>query len=428
VGGPAAVGITILLGFFGSLIAWSVYAPLSGAVIAVGSIAPEGATRVVQHLEGGIIEQILVKEGDRVHRGAPLVRLKDVRARSQYDILKSHAYQFALVEKRLLAEQRGDAEWRPARFPQDQAELEAVQVQERMFDLNRRALHEEGQMLGERIAELEAAIAMMQNQIRVDEKQRALNAREFKMVDGLYKQGLMPLPRLLQLQRHEAEVEGAYLARKGNIERSKAQIAYFRTQIKNVETKYYARISKELEENALKQVEVTRKFQEAEDILRRTIIFAPVEGTVTQLRHRTLGAVLQPGEPLLYLVPSEESLVVEARIRPIDIDAVGSDQEAQVRLLAYNQRTFEPLRAKIDTISPDLVTDQRSGERYYLARLAIDSASAPGRAGGPADQGGSPRLTAGMPVEVMIATGPHSIIRYMIAPIADVFRRSLRET
>jgi HlyD family secretion protein len=168
--------------------------------------------------------------------------------------------------------------------------------------------------------------------------------------------------------------------------------------------------------------------QEADDILHRTVIFAPVEGTVTQLRHRTLGAVLQPGEPLLYLVPSEESLVVEARIRPIDIDAVGSEQEAQIRLLAYNQRTFEPLHAKIDTISPDLVTDQRTGERYYMARLAIHSAANPGNAGDAASGDVSPQLTAGMPVEVMITTEPHSIIRYLIAPIADVFRRSLRET
>jgi HlyD family type I secretion membrane fusion protein len=422
--------MTILTGFFGGLVVWSAYAPLSGAIIAGGAIAPEGATRVVQHLEGGIIEEILVREGDRVLQGTPLIRLRDVKARSQHDILQSQAYQLELIHDRLTAEQSGDSRWTPISMPTDSGQTEAMEVQMKLFDLNRRAFHEEAQMLRERISEFEASIAMMQSQNDVARHERKLLQREIKMADDLHKKGLMALPRLLQLQRHEAEIDGNFIGRKGNIERAKAQIAFHRTQIKNIETKYYSRIGKELEENTARKVESKRKLQEAEDVLRRTIVFAPVDGAVTQLRHRTIGAVLQPGEPLLYLVPTKESLVVEARIRPTDIDAVASFQSAQVRLLAYDQRGSAPISARVETVSPDLVVDQRSGEKYYLARLEITPQ--PGLPAkftvGRESFEHTPRLIAGMPVEVMIATESNSIIRYLVAPIADVFRRSLRES
>jgi HlyD family type I secretion membrane fusion protein len=417
---PVIAGLAILMAFFGGLIIWSAYAPLSGAVIAGGAIAPEGATRVVQHLEGGIIDEILVEEGNRVARGAPLIRLKDVRARAQYEILSSQAYQLTIVGQRLMAEQRGDSQWRPIPAPVDSAQVGTVDVQISLFDLNRRALREEIEMLTQRISELEAGIAMTQSQIDVGEHQRRLLQRELEMTEALYKKGLMTLPQLLLLQRSDAELDANLIGRRGNIDRARVQIGFHKMQMKNVETKYYARISKELEDNTIRQAELTRKLQDAEDVLRRTIIFAPVDGTVTQLRHRTIGAVLQPGEPVLYLVPTKESLVVEARIRPIDVDAVESYQSAQVRLLAYNQRKSEPIAARVKTVSPDLVTDQRSGEKYYLARLEISPQLA--------EAGQVPRLTAGMPVEVMISTESNSIIKYLVAPIADVFRRSLRES
>ncbi len=132
---PVIAGMTIFTGFFGGLVMWSAFAPLSGAVIAGGAIAPEGATRVVQHLEGGIIEQILVKEGDRVVQGTPLIRLRDVKARTQHDILQSQAYQLELAHARLMAEQRGDSQWTPGSMPSDAGQIEAVEVQMKLFDL-----------------------------------------------------------------------------------------------------------------------------------------------------------------------------------------------------------------------------------------------------------------------------------------------------
>jgi HlyD family type I secretion membrane fusion protein len=320
----------------------------------------------------------------------------------------------------------GVEEWTPSLTAKGQSEAETIEMQHRRFELNRRGLREESEMLGQRIAELEAGIAMLERQNDASEREQRLLQREIDMVEGLYKQGLMPLPRLLQLQRDDAAIDETTLGRAGTIARSKAQIGFLKTQMQNIETKYYSRVGADLEDTAAKQIEITRKLQEAEDVLRRTIIFAPIDGIVTQMRHHTIGAVLQPGEPLLYVVPSREFLIVEARIRPVDVDAVTAKQDAQVRLLAYNQRSMTPLRARVETVSADLVRDQRSGEGYYLARLEM----LPDGGGNPrsGQVNGSVQLTAGMPVEVMIATQQKSIIGYVLAPIADVFRRSLRET
>ena len=249
------------------------------------------------------------------------------------------------------------------------------------------------------------------------------------MVEPLLKQGLEPLQRLLQLQRADASTEDTLAGRNGTIERTLAQIETLKTQRVNAETNYFAEIAQQLETSAIRRAELTRRLLEAQDVLLRTTVSAPVDGIVTNLRHHTVGAVVLPGEALLQLVPSQESLVVEARIRPIDIDDVGPDQSARVRLLAYNYRNVEPLIARIETVSADLVVDQRSGDGYYLVRLEIlPDSTRPASAVAKPGARQSIHLAAGMPVEVMIATRPNSIIRYMLAPITDVFRRSLRES
>jgi HlyD family secretion protein len=426
---PALIGAGILAAFFGSLLLWSVYAPLTGAVIAAGSVAPEGSTRVVQHLEGGIIDELLVKEGDRVSRGTPLVRLRDVRARSQYDILKIQAFVLRVIEERLRAEQQGDAEWTPSLNSTENAEIgEILLDQRKLFDLHRRGLREEMEMLSQRIQELEANNAALTAQNKAAEMQRASLGSEINMIESLYKKGLESLPQLYRLQRNQAAISEVMEGRSGSIERAKVQIRLLRIQMRNLETKYHAEIEANLETNTTRQIEVTRRLREAEDVFLRTIIFAPIDGTVTQLRHHTIGAVLQPGDPVLHIVPSKESLVVEAHIRPIDIDDVSASQPAQVRLLAGNYRNVDPIDAKVETVSADLYMDPRNGERYYLARLQLSplNAGRPERADGSWSE--HTQLTAGMPVEVMITTRPQSIIQYVLTPLTSAFRRSLKES
>lgn len=427
---PGITGLCILGGFFGLMVLWSIYAPISGAVIAAGSVAPEGATRIVQHFEGGIIDEFLVREGDQVRQGTPLLRLRDIHARSQYDILKTQMLLLDLAEDRLRAEQRGDERWIPQGALQHSAEgKEMRHIQERLFTLRRQRIREEVVIADQRIAELESNIAMLRRQNEALSKQLALIRREIEMVEPLLKQGLEPLQRLLQLQRADASTEDTLAGRNGTIERTLAQIETLKTQRVNAETNYFAEIAQQLETSAIRRAELTRRLLEAQDVLLRTTVSAPVDGIVTNLRHHTVGAVVLPGEALLQLVPSQESLVVEARIRPIDIDDVGPDQSARVRLLAYNYRNVEPLIARIETVSADLVVDQRSGDGYYLVRLEIlPDSTRPASAVAKPGARQSIHLAAGMPVEVMIATRPNSIIRYMLAPITDVFRRSLRES
>jgi HlyD family type I secretion membrane fusion protein len=202
----------------------------------------------------------------------------------------------------------------------------------------------------------------------------------------------------------------------------------FTLQMGNAETRYHKEIEENLETNKMRQIEVTRRLREAEDVLRRTIIFAPIDGTITQVRHHTSGAVLQPGDRVLHIVPSKEALVVEAHIRPIDIDDVRASQPAQVRLLAGNYRNVDPIDAKVETVSADLFVDPMNGERYYLARLQLSplNSGRPEHADG--SSSGHTQLTAGMPVEVMITTRPHSIIQYVLMPLTSAFRRSLKES
>jgi HlyD family secretion protein len=425
---PAAIGAGILAAFFGTLLLWSAYAPLSGAVIATGSVAPEGSTRVVQHFEGGIIDEMLVNEGDRVARGTPLVRLRDVRARSHYDILKTQAFVLAAIENRLRAEQRGDEEWAPSLSGTENADMQEILLhQKKLFDVRRRAFREDLEMLSQRTREIEASNAALFAQNEAAEEQRAILASEISMVQGLYDKGLERLPQLNRLKREAVALTEVIAGRTGSMERAKVQIEMLKIQLRNAETKYHKEIEENLETNTTAQIEVTRRLREAEDVLLRTIIFAPVDGTVTQVRYHTIGAVLQPGDAVLHIVPSKESLVVEAHIRPIDIDDVSASQPAQVRLLASNYRNTDPIDAKIETVSADLFIDPRNGEPYYLARLQLSPLNS--QSGGTGDrQSKESALTAGMPVEVMITTRPHSIIQYVLTPLTSAFRRSLRES
>jgi HlyD family type I secretion membrane fusion protein len=248
------------------------------------------------------------------------------------------------------------------------------------------------------------------------------------MVEGLHKQGLEALPRLYYLQRTEAAITETMLGRQGSMARASVQIQSLRTQMQNLRTRYESDVEASLESNVSHQIEVSRKLREAEDVLLRTIIFAPIDGIVTQVRHQTVGAVLQPGDPVLHLVPNKESLVVEARIRPIDIENVSANQSAQVRSLASNYRSTDPIDATIETVSADLFIDPRNGEHYYLARLLLSQQSGERWEDTSQAVRNQPRLTAGMPVEVTITTRPHSIIQYILTPLSSAFRRSFRES
>ena len=402
--------------FFGALIAWSWLAPIAGAVVAFGTVAPEGATRTVQHLEGGIVKAYRVKEGDVVHRDDPLLKLDDVQAVSVAERLRVRLAVLAAVERRLLAELDGAATWTmPQGVAGDRRLAGLVESETSLLDLRRRRLDEEVTIADRRMAELAAASQGAARQRQAIEEHLAILDLEIAAVRDLVAKGIQSKSRLWALERERAERETDRRARLTDSERADAQFATLERQKDSIGTRYREEINTQLEDIRKQTLELAEQLAAADDVLRRTTLTAPVDGVVANLRLRTVGAVIEPGQAILDLVPVHEPLIVEARIDPADIDEVAAGQSAQVRLLSYTQRNLLPLAATVETVSADRRQDDRSGAPYFLARLSV------------AVGGTDLPMTVGMPVEVLIATRTHTLLDYLAEPVLSLFRRGFRE-
>lgn len=410
------VGFTTGAVFFGALVVWSWLAPIAGAVVAFGTVAPEGATRTVQHLEGGIIEAFHVKEGDVVRRNDPLLKLDDVQAVSIAERLRLRLAVMAAVEQRLVAELEGKASWTlPDALSRDRRLASLFEAEISLLELRSRRIVEEEAIADRRMAELTAASVGAARQGEAIDDHLAILDLEIAAVRKLVDQGIQSKSRLWALERERAERETERRARLTDGDRAGAQFATLKEQKDSIVTRYREEINTQLEDIRKQKLETAEQLAAADDVLRRTTLTAPVDGVVANLRLRTLGAVLEPGRPVLDLVPLDEPLVVEARIDPSDIDDVAAGLPAQVRLLSYTQRNLMPFDATVETVSADRRQDERSGKSYFLARLRV----APAAANVP--------MGVGMPVEVLIATRTHTLLDYLADPVLSLFRRGFKE-
>ncbi|HWT07536.1 MAG TPA: HlyD family type I secretion periplasmic adaptor subunit [Roseomonas sp.] len=420
--GTTLFGFAAIAVFFGAFAAWSALAPLSEAAIAPGMIKVEGTRRTIQHLEGGIVREIAVRDGDRVRAGQVLMRLDDIRAGTELETLRSQRWALVAHDARLAAELADDraidfpAELRAAAEPRAQ---DAIAGQAAVFEARRAALTSQVSVQEARIGQQEAIIAGATGQMRAQRAQLELIRREEELTRTLVQQGLQRLPTLLALQRTAAALEGQGDDLQGQLDRAAQTIAEARGTIASIIGQRRQEVAAERREIRVRLAEVEERLRAAQDVAVRRDIVAPEDGTVLNLRLFTVGAVVRPGDPVMDLVPLQDRLVAEVNVQPFDIDVVHVGLQAEVRLPAFKQRLVPYLHGHVTFVAQDVTIDERTRSTYYRANILIDTdqlAQMPGV-----------QLVPGMPVEAMIQIGERSFLRYITQPIRDSFTRAFRE-
>lgn len=412
-------GATAVLVFFGGLGSWAAIAPLDSAAVAPAVLNVETRRKTVQHLEGGIVAEILVREGEPVAAGQPLLRLDGTQARANLQQLRIRQRALRALEARLVAERDGSEDVRFADAGGDDALASVIADELQVFAARRRALEGEEAILRNRITQFENEIVGLNGQIAAQRKQLDLIDEELAAQQKLFERKLTGMQRLIELKRERAEIAGSRNQQIAAVARIRQRIAEEQLRILELGTARVNEVVEQLREVRTSLSDLDERILAARDVLARTEITAPLDGVIVDLRVHTVGGVIGAGEPLLDIVPEGERLVAEARVDPIDIDAVSPGLRAQVVLSAFDRRTVAPVEGVVASVSADRLTDARTGVPYYLARISLPDDALAGT--------GGLELSPGMQAEVMILTGEQTALGYLVRPFVRSFRRALRE-
>lgn len=415
------VGVATILLFFGGLGTWAYLAPLDGAVIGSGSLAVHGNRKTVQHREGGIVAELLVRDGSVVEQGQLLVRLDDTQARAVLTVHQSQLLGDQALSARDLAELSDAREIIfPPELPVEDPIAAAVMGRERIvFHNHRDLLRRQQEVIDQRIIQVMHQQDGARMQLDAGINQLGFAEDEKRAIATLERVGLASKNRLLELSR---SVEGL----RGQVGQLTADVARFGSQAMELS-------AEKLRLRETSQTEATRELREAQlrindvlprlvadrDTLSRLEIRAPLAGEVVNLAIFTKGGVVEPGKPVLDIVPSASVIVAEAEIRPEDVEHLRVGQPADVIAVGFNARENAPLRGEIRVISADRVTDNRTGRSYFKAEIALLSDRQDGTL--------LARLTPGMPIEVVVPVAPRTAFDYLVAPLRESMRGAGRE-
>ena len=441
--GPALAlgfgGVAVLLG---GLLGWGVFASISGAVIAAGTVEVQGGNHVVEHIRGGTVSRILVRDGDRVAEGDVLLHFRGGAWRSEEAILEARFAGFAARRNRLEAEflDAEDIVWddelvaMAATNPRVQ---EVLDGEARLFQAREAARIGEMERLRERIGQTREEIAGLEAQGASLRDQAALVDRELSAHRALFDQGHTRLNQILTVERAAKNLEGRSGAITAAIARARGKIAELEIQILQIDARRIEEAEAEARDVQARENQVRERLASVRSSLEGMVVRAPVSGEVFGLTTRAPQEVIQPGEPILQIVPEDAGLAVLARLNPIDVDQVYPGQEAVLRFSAFPVRTTPEFDSRVVRVSPDVVRDEETGVFWYEVQLAlgqpVTSREADSTAATAADAQGGTRLvghlvlTPGMPVEVQIRTEARSVLSYLVKPLTDFFWRSLRE-
>jgi len=420
----ALLGYSIIFITFGVFGSWAAIAKLDSAVVAPGTISLEGNRKVIQHLEGGIVSEILVDEADMVQEGDVLLRLSGVESRSNLEVVSNRLEVLSVVEARLQAERHMEESFElPDRF---QAGLLSANVSGTFADQleifgDRRAILKSGiDILASRVEQLGLQIEGLELQRnalnkRIDNFTVMLDRMEEGVEKGLIEKNILSQRRDEMIQI-EASL-GQVISEIGQTRNVVGETEYQKLQVTQ---EYRERANAELEEIRNQIAELEERVKVASDVLGRTEIRAPGSGTIQNLQVHTLGSVIAPGEVLMELVPQDEELVINARVSPIDIDNVLPGLETEVRFTAFKTKLTPIVLGSIQNVSRDVITPENPNDLpFYLARVEVKEEDIPMEV--------RERLTAGMPVDVIITTGERTVLNYIASPLMDAVRKSLIE-
>ena len=422
--GPLRAGLLLMFFFFVTFVGWGAFVPLAGGAVAPGIVSPDGDKKVVQHLEGGIIAKLLVRDGDVVRPGQPLVLLESVQPRAMHDMFASQRWTLIGTQARLLAEQAGVKEFE---FPQELSQSEdervrsVIEGQRRLFNDRLFAHDARKDVLRQRIEQLNEQIKGLQAQVDSSNTQLKLIAQELVGKEELRRKDMITLPEVLKLKRAVAEIEGRRGEYIGAIARAQQQIGETKLQIIAADAERLDQVTSQLEQLRVELATVTEKLNSSVDVLKRTVVAAPLAGVILNMRFKTEGGVLKAAEPILDIVPEEDILLFDARISPNDIDVVHAGLPAKVNLSAYSSRKVPRVDGVIRYVSADRLVDEATKQPYYLARVEVDRDEL-WRAHPDV------KLVPGMPAEVLVITGERTMVEYLFQPFLDALWRSFRET
>jgi len=415
-----AVLVVILLG---GVLGWAAVTEFSGAVIAGGQLVVDQNTKKIQHPTGGVVSELLVREGSRVKAGDVLIRLDDVQIKANLAIVTKSLDEFLARQARFEAE-RDDADVIafPASLMNRFNEVGVVRIlsgETKLFESRRNGRNERKAQLNERISQLNEEIAGLQARMVAKDKETVWITKELEGVRQLWSQNLVQITRLTALEREGAKSEGETGALIAQIAQTKGRISEVKSQILQVDEDLRAEVGRELSELRTKIAELAERRVAAEDQLFRVDIRSPRDGVVHQLDMHTIGGVVTAGQPIMTIVPEAEALKVDGKVQPQDIDQLYIGQSALVRFTAFNQRTTPELNGRISLISADVSQDQKSGLNYYTIRVEIDETEYL--------RFGNRHLAAGMPVEIYAQTQPRTVLSFLMRSLVDQIGRTFRE-
>ena len=418
-----AVVLALLVGIGG----WGALASINGAIIAPATVAVESYTKKVQHREGGIVSEILVKEGDNVQTGDVLLVLSDAETKAELAIIGGQLDEVMGRRARLEAERDGAAA--PDFMPQLLARADDPKIakilagQRKLFESETSSLKGQKDQLEQRMAQLDEQIRGLTAQLDSNQKQTQLIKEELKAFKGLVEKGLIELTRVRERQGAAASLEGQRGEIIANIAEAQGKISEIRLQIIQLQDDARVKILADLGDAETKMAELLERQQAAQPKLARTTIRSPVIGYVYHLSVHTIGGVVAPGETILEIVPQFDDLVLAARARPQDIDKIHMGQLAQVRFPEFNRRTTPEITAKVTYVAADVTQPTQAGrdnfQPFYEIRLTIDAkerAKLDGKA-----------LKPGMPAEVFLQTGSRMALSYFLKPLTDQFAHTFKE-
>jgi HlyD family type I secretion membrane fusion protein len=421
--GAVLAGWLIVLVFFGGFGGWAVTAPLNGAVIANGVVKVEGNRKSVQHLDGGIIKELRIKEGDKVAAGDILIVLDSTQARAELEVLTQAYVVLRATEVRLLTElDHGTALVFPDDLKPDREQRNVKSIwngQVRQFESRAAALEGQGNVIKEKINQLRAQITGGQAQVGAFQEQLKSVRAEAASIAPLVEKGLIARPRILQLERAAFGVQAQIADINATIAKNREAIAEQTQQIAQLDNDRMADMTKELRDTQARLLELIPKLTNAKAVLNRMEIRSPYSGKVVGLNIFSVGGIVQRGEKILDLVPDEDALTIDAQVAVDDISELHPNMPAEVRLTAYKQRITPVIRGEVTQVSADRLIDNKTGAPYYVASVRLnedDLRKAP-----------NVQLYPGMPALVIIPTAERTAFDYLVGPMMMSFNRAFKQ-
>lgn len=417
-----AIGMIISVVGFGGFIWWSVSANLAKGVSAQGTIVVEGKRKTVQHYEGGIVKDIYVKDGDKVKQGDVLIRLDETQIQSRSDLLNIRFNTAIATLDRLFAEQKHTAtlEFRSQLMAQktDNDIAQILDVQQTLFTARREQLEGRALILEQRIEQLNQSKQGLNAQKNAALIQLDFLDDELKRSEQLVKRKIVSLSDIIVKKRDKANVEGEIGRLDAELAAASVTQGEAKLEILQLQKTFDQEVAQQILETRETRFDLQSQIIAVEDVFKRLEILAPQDGTIISLNVFTVGGVIPAASPILDIVPTEDELVIEARTRAIDVDNIYVTQPVRVRLSAFKMRSTPLLQGKVESVSPDIIIDQNTGESYYLTLISISDEEKAKI---------NEKILPGMPAEILIETGSRTPLEYMLEPLEKVVERALNE-